>query len=298
MTQGFYEQLESRRGATPVDLRRSYSRVMAQLVARRKTIVEKGGDPCSLELAMSKVDEAWEVLSDDQRRRKYDALLDFGDYARKADSEVLWEKVASTYVEPVAVAGSELLNQTTSLELGELPGAMKRTRMSSEFEQPVDPTLIPHPEDEATKTMPAPVQLAPTPAKKKTVSVQAPPLPRPSVSPNPPNESRKAVTPAVSLREAEPKMPVLSPETVRGLMDVHGYSGALLQAVREARRMTLDDLSASTNISKSYLEAIESDAYDRLPAATFVRGYVRVLGSTLGLNEEDLVAGYMKSYSK
>jgi cytoskeleton protein RodZ len=75
---------------------------------------------------------------------------------------------------------------------------------------------------------------------------------------------------------------------------MHGYSGGLLRAVREAKGITLQEVADSTRISVRYLEAIEGDAHDRLPSATFVKGYVREVSRLLKLDEESVVTGYMR----
>ena len=64
MTQGFYEQLGVDPAASVAEIRTSYARVVAQLVRRRKAVVEQGGDTSPLDLARSQADEAWRVQND------------------------------------------------------------------------------------------------------------------------------------------------------------------------------------------------------------------------------------------
>jgi len=76
----------------------------------------------------------------------------------------------------------------------------------------------------------------------------------------------------------------------------HGATGPYMQAVREDRGMSLDELSKSTRISSRYLEAIEADAFDRLPSATFVKGYVRQIVEQLDLDGHGVVEAFMAAY--
>ncbi|MCA9572762.1 MAG: helix-turn-helix domain-containing protein, partial [Myxococcales bacterium] len=94
-----------------------------------------------------------------------------------------------------------------------------------------------------------------------------------------------------------PRQKTLTPAEVSALVDMHGYSGRLLQAVREAKGVTLPEVADATRISLRYLQAIESDAHERLPSATFVRGYVKEIARMLKLDEEAVVAGYMRRLS-
>jgi cytoskeletal protein RodZ len=82
------------------------------------------------------------------------------------------------------------------------------------------------------------------------------------------------------------------------MVEEHGYTGALLRSVREARKIALQDMSDTTRISTRYLEAIESDQYDVLPSATFVRGYIREMARMLNMDVEQVVEGYMARYRR
>jgi flagellar biosynthesis protein FlhG len=92
-----------------------------------------------------------------------------------------------------------------------------------------------------------------------------------------------------------PRGRTLSAEDIARLTDRHGYSGALLKAVREAKAVQLQAVADGTRISLKYLEAIEGDQHDRLPSPTFVRGYVKQMARFLGLDEEAVAAGYART---
>ena len=51
--------------------------------------------------------------------------------------------------------------------------------------------------------------------------------------------------------------------------------GSYLRQERERQRVSLQDIAAATKIQLKFLEALESDAYDQLPAAPFVVGFLR-----------------------
>jgi len=295
MTRAFYEQLGAPRDAEVEQLRSAYTRVITQLIRRRKGIVEQGGDPSRIDLDRAQLEEAWEVLSDPVRRRKYDAMLEVMESEERVQEEGLWERVESAFVDPAAAAVTQLLDQTTRLGLGRLEARAVPQPPPQPLSEPPDPTLIPHPEDEGKR------------AEAESVDweddVPSEVVQLPSAAKEDPNPSFRVVdgrgkgSPIIMLPHQEPSRPALAAETVRGLVESHGYSGTMLKAVREEMHMTLEQLGTATNISEGYLEAIESNAFDRLPAATFVRGYVRVLASTLGLDEQAVVTGYMKNYS-
>ena len=68
--------------------------------------------------------------------------------------------------------------------------------------------------------------------------------------------------------------------------------GEHLKREREMRGVSLEEISAATRISTRFLEALESEQWDRLPGGIFNRGFVRAVARFLGLDEESLVAEY------
>ncbi|MCS6907380.1 MAG: helix-turn-helix domain-containing protein, partial [Anaerolineales bacterium] len=65
--------------------------------------------------------------------------------------------------------------------------------------------------------------------------------------------------------------------------------GSQLREARLLRRLTLEEVSRETHIKLHYLEALEADAFERLPSLFQARGFLRVYGSFLGLDSEALV---------
>lgn len=68
--------------------------------------------------------------------------------------------------------------------------------------------------------------------------------------------------------------------------------GPYLCARREALGLTLDEVAKVTRISKSYLDAIERDAFDRLPSAAYCKGFLRIYATHLNLSADDVIARY------
>jgi cytoskeletal protein RodZ len=73
-----------------------------------------------------------------------------------------------------------------------------------------------------------------------------------------------------------------------------GSFGEDLRREREARGITLEDISAVTKISVRLLEAIENEQFERLPGGVFNVNFVRQYARQLGLDEEEVVAGYRR----
>lgn len=68
--------------------------------------------------------------------------------------------------------------------------------------------------------------------------------------------------------------------------------GPYLSARRRELGLTLDQVAQVTRISKSYLDAIEQEAFDRLPSAAYCKGFLRIYATHLNLPADDVVARY------
>lgn len=67
-------------------------------------------------------------------------------------------------------------------------------------------------------------------------------------------------------------------------------AGRLLATARTELQLTLKDVGERLNLGVYIIEALEQDAYERLPNATFARGYLRSYAKLLKLDEEKIVS--------
>jgi cytoskeleton protein RodZ len=66
--------------------------------------------------------------------------------------------------------------------------------------------------------------------------------------------------------------------------------GETLRRERVKRNLDLDQISRELKISSRFLEAIEEERFDKLPAGVFARSFVRQYARLLDLDEEELAA--------
>jgi curved DNA-binding protein CbpA len=71
------------------------------------------------------------------------------------------------------------------------------------------------------------------------------------------------------------------------------WSGPAIRRIREAKRISLEDLSDYTRISRSYLHALEEENYQKLPATVYVRGFLQQVGRRLKLPIDLLSRQYL-----
>lgn len=68
--------------------------------------------------------------------------------------------------------------------------------------------------------------------------------------------------------------------------------GKFLQAERQARGITLEQISADTRISMDMLRAIEHGNIEQLPAPVLTKGFLRAYAEKIGLDPEEVIVEY------
>ncbi len=74
--------------------------------------------------------------------------------------------------------------------------------------------------------------------------------------------------------------------------------GEILRAERIHHRLSLLELSQRTRIRLEYLQALEENRFTDLPAATFVKGYIKTYSQLFGFDYQPLVALLRRDYKE
>ena len=78
------------------------------------------------------------------------------------------------------------------------------------------------------------------------------------------------------------------------LREMFADLGEKLQAAREAKGLSIPEVSANTRINQAFLSAIEAGEAEQLPAAAFVRGFVRNFAVALGLDGDEILEEFKR----
>ena len=74
--------------------------------------------------------------------------------------------------------------------------------------------------------------------------------------------------------------------------------GTWLRRQREIREISLREIADVTKISIRYLEALEQDRFDVLPAPVFAKGFLREYARYVGLDPDEVVNTYLTAQSE
>lgn len=72
--------------------------------------------------------------------------------------------------------------------------------------------------------------------------------------------------------------------------------GQRLRAARLRRNVTLSQAAEATRIKATQLELMENDQFDQVGAPVYVKGFLRLYGDYLGLDQEVLVREYLQTW--
>lgn len=91
---------------------------------------------------------------------------------------------------------------------------------------------------------------------------------------------------------------IINTEFDREIEESNDFNGNFLQKIREYKNVDLDRLSDMTKVSRLYLQALESEDYDKLPAPVYVRGFVFQYAKCLKLKPEVVANSYVARMKK
>ncbi len=82
------------------------------------------------------------------------------------------------------------------------------------------------------------------------------------------------------------------------LLNTNFFDGLLIKKIRLKKNVSLNYIANKTCIGVHHLIAIEANDFDALPAAVFVRSYVKQIAQILELNTKEVCESYMKLYTE
>jgi len=133
--------------------------------------------------------------------------------------------------------------------------------------------------------VPAPVPVlapVPVPASGPQVVASPPPAPAPTAAAAPaPSHAACAV--------ARPRTPHVLAEPV---------TGAVLRRYREERGVSLREIANQSKVGTRYLQYIEGDRLDMLPAPVYLRGFLQEYARALGLDPRQTANAYMAQFPR
>lgn len=287
-----YEVLEVEPGSSFAEIRRAYERVRA-IFGPTSLAVYSLASPEEQRAVLLEIEDAYRILSDPETRRAHDREHGHPPAPEEAEPAAeggaavrplqasLFHSSAEVVEEPPSLRPSSerlvpppaaeiSLRTETPPDAGPMPSEMEPPRPAPPpVNAPSSPVLV----------RPVPPATEPAPPVQEVQETVSPPRPKPPPLPSPEPAEENVETPA-------PEMPLITEDTV--------FTGPLLRAVREARRLTIRDIANRTKISPTHLESIEEERWSWLPARVFLRGFLISYARELKLDPEQVSRTFLE----
>jgi curved DNA-binding protein CbpA len=250
-----YDVLDITPAASPQEVRASYSRMKATYnkdnIALYTLI-----SPEEREDAMKKIEEAYLILSDPEKRREYDQHHGF----LFAEEEISQAEVISIDrvppMENIDDHESILVSPTT------------------DFTASVDTSIKSLSQEIMSEKLPVPDIENSTPIETTYRIIEQPKF-------NP------------RFTEKKNYYPQIDPDLNKAIDEQIEWRGSFLKGIREKYHISIEELAEITKISKTYLTAIEEENFAKLPAPVYIRGFLAQISRELKLPTEKVAKAYL-----
>ena len=329
MTQNLYAMLGVSEKAPIPEIREAYKRKLGALVHRKHSAERSKSAMAELYREEHALREAMSILTDPARRSMYNSFRAASDKSLPSTPQELWAQVEGAVVDKNTMAALRLLASLTTLPLQELPllKIPTPTKPEEEKTEPIGlrPSSLKNRSQRAdvretikqvtTKT-PSFMDDVPLPKQKddsighdateliqgNTKKVAQTPLDtlkervqRSSKSPTPSTVTQSKGKSTTAKPSAKPqKTPKPKPKlTMAELVREHGYTGRLFRAIRENQSISMSELSQRTNVPVNYIQAIENEDFSIFSSPVFIRGVVKNISRSLGIQDRMIISGFL-----
>ena len=74
--------------------------------------------------------------------------------------------------------------------------------------------------------------------------------------------------------------------------------GEILSQARVEKKLTLNEVEAKTKIRQKYLQALEENAFEKLPSLTYTKGFIKNYAEFLGLDSQFLASVFRRQFDR
>ncbi|ACG73204.1 heat shock protein DnaJ domain protein [Anaeromyxobacter sp. K] len=228
-------------------------------------------------LLTRRIEEAQSTLLDPDARRRYDDLL--GDRSGAANAETSEADAGDRWPAPARVL--PLVPQPDREE------ALREAEASAEESWPLRPghaagASAPTPPPPTDGPPPVPPRPPPIPLRREVSGPAMTPVPLPSAA--------QAGPEPIPLVSAAAPGGAPAPEAT-------AWTGEVLRRLREARGITLQQLSERIKVTRHHIENIEGDRFALLPAPVYLRGILLSMARELRLDGQKVARSYLERVS-
>ncbi|MEW6057542.1 MAG: helix-turn-helix domain-containing protein [Bdellovibrionota bacterium] len=294
----YYEVLDVRPDASQNEIRQAYLRTKAAY-SKDSAALYSLFDEHETRQVLDNIEQAYLVLSNPDKRKEYDKVHGFLHRPQEAipspkkvsSQNHVFSFAASSAKSPedgAAVAQQAAQNvfgagAESSFEETSSASADTETRPAGATIPAASaaPTREPVPEDYSTpRTLAAATAAGPMAQEY------------PSRGSFNANENKLGIVRRIDLIKNYDRDPAMEQQ----ISEESAFRGEFFKKTREYKNISIDELSEFTKISKAYINCIESEEFENLPAPAYLRGFLLQIAKALKLPHEKAANAYMAYY--
>ena len=213
----------------------------------------------------------------------YYELLEVSPQASAQEIHKAYERVRKIY-DPNSIALYSLFSPDETEKIRQRIEEAYRTLIYDENRRQYDLTLRDYldlPVPEAASPRP-PAPQAQVYQRREVPTAPVPPPPGSTLEPRPVPHAPPTPTVPTTIEPVPPH--------------IGECTGVMLRMLREQRKLTVQNVADITKLSSRYIECIENEAFAKLPARPYLRGFLSLYAKALAYEPERIVSDYMKRY--
>ena len=254
----YYELLEVSPRATSQEIHKAYERVR-RVYEPNSMALYSLFSPDETAAITQRIEDAYRTLVYEDNRKRYDALLK--DQEELPDLPPLPSDPTYQPQQDQPTFPPEPKYQSRQDQLPLLTEPKYQSRQD-QLSLPTEPTYQPRPAQPALTL----------PSENRFFSTSAPLIPQPPL----PSVVQEIVTPVSQF--------------------IADFTGPAIKMLREQHGLTVRDIANRTKVGARYLECIEEELYDKLPARAYTRGFLMLYAKALGCDPERMSSDYLKRF--
>jgi curved DNA-binding protein CbpA len=260
--QSLYEILEVAPDSTVGEIEAAYARAR-EVYAPGSIVTYTLMSPEDAETLAARLDEARTTLLDPAARAAYDSRL--GPQAEPTPSP--WPPAFPPVIPALVLAASSPDEEEDEDDAAAAEAVERDVPLRAEA------TTVARPAEPTARPTPLPIRLERE-------------IPAPARTPPPVRAPIPLHTP----------VPVASPPVARGaaVPDGTAWTGEVLRQLREARGISIQQISERTKVTRHHIENIEADRYGHLPAPVYLRGILLGIARELRLDGQKVARSYLE----
>lgn len=266
--QSLYEILEVAPDSTVGEIEAAYARAR-EVYAPGSIVTYTLMSPEDAELLAARLDEARTTLLDPAARADYDSRL--GPQAEPAPSP--WPPAFPPVIPALVLASSGPGEDDDEEDEEDEASAPAADAVGRDGPLREEATPVVRPAEPMARPTPLPIRLERE-------------IPAPARTPPPVRAPIALHTP----------VPVASPPVAReaAVPDGTAWTGEVLRQLREARGISIQQISERTKVTRHHIENIEADRYGHLPAPVYLRGILLGIARELRLDGQKVARSYLE----